>query len=151
MRPLFLVDYTELSTCNTIANTYNCKTMYTFAGSMRCRSIGTILGGTGTILDFWYTYGMKSFQEKVLEVVKGIKEGKVMTYGEVALRAGNAKALRAVGSIMAKNTDMNVPCHRVVKSDGSIGMYNGLRGKSKHEILKNEGMEFTNNGKIAFK
>ena len=115
---------------------------------MRCRSIGTILGGTGTILDFWYTYGMKSFQEKVLEVVNGIKEGKVMTYGEVALRSGNAKASRAVGSIMAKNIDMNVPCHRVVRLDGSIGMYNGLRGKSKEAILKKEGVQCTDNGKV---
>ena len=92
---------------------------------------------------------MKSFQEKVLEVVKGIKEGKVMTYGEVAARAGNAKASRAVGGIMAKNTDKSVPCHRVVKSDGSIGMYNGLRGKSKEGLLKKEGVQFGGNGKIS--
>ena len=84
---------------------------------------------------------MKSFEEKVVEVVKKIPQGKVFTYGEVAKRAGNAKASRAVGTIMAKNTDKNVPCHRVVKSDGSIGMYNGLRGKSKMAILKKEGVK----------
>ena len=92
---------------------------------------------------------MKSFNEEVIDVVKGIKEGKVLTYGEVAARAGNALASRAVGSIMAKNTDKNVPCHRVVKSDGGIGMYNGLRGKSKHDILKKEGVLFKENGKVS--
>ena len=71
-----------------------------------------------------------------------------MTYGEVAARAGNAKASRAVGTIMAKNNDRSVPCHRVVKSDGSIGMYNGLRGKSKEAILKKEGVMFKENGKV---
>ena len=81
---------------------------------------------------------MKSFKEKVIEVVAGIKEGKVCTYSEVARLACNEKASRAVGTIMANNQDKTIPCHRVVKSDGSIGMYNGLRGKSKEEILKKE-------------
>lgn len=91
---------------------------------------------------------MKSFQEKVIEIVKTIKEGSVLTYGEAAKKAGNAKASRAVGSIMAKNADKTVPCHRVVKSDGSIGTYNGLRGKSKSDILKQEGVKFKENGKV---
>lgn len=92
---------------------------------------------------------MKSFQEKVLEVVKKIKEGTVLTYAEVARHAGNATASRAVGNLMAKNTDTSVPCHRVVKSDGSIGRYNGLQGKSKEILLKREGVEFTRTGKVA--
>ena len=46
---------------------------------------------------------------------------------------------RAVGSLMAKNTDKNVPCHRVIRSDGSIGSYNGLKGKSKKQLLIDEG------------
>lgn len=91
---------------------------------------------------------MKSFQEKVLEVVASIPEGSVMTYGQVAAKAGNPKASRVVGNLMAKNQDKNIPCHRVVKSDGSIGMYNGLRGKSKEVILKNEGVDFFKNGKV---
>lgn len=91
----------------------------------------------------------KTFEQKVLDVVKKIPEGGVLTYGAVAKRAGNEKASRAVGSIMAKNQDITVPCHRVVKSDGSIGMYNGLRGKSKREILKKEGVKFKENGNVA--
>lgn len=92
---------------------------------------------------------MKSFEEHVLEVVKNIPEGSVMTYGEVAKKAGNARASRAVGNLMAKNADKAVPCHRVVRSDGSIGMYNGLRGKSKETLLKKEGILFKGN-KIIF-
>lgn len=91
---------------------------------------------------------MKSFQKSVLEVVKKIRSGKVLTYSEVAKKAGNAKAFRAVGSIMAKNTNKSVPCHRVIKSDGSIGVYNGLQGKSKVVILKREGVQFCKNGKV---
>ncbi len=94
---------------------------------------------------------MKSFEEKVLEVVAKISKGSVLTYKEVAARAGNAGASRAVGNIMAKNADKTVPCHRVVKSDGAIGMYNGLQGKSKEEILKKEGIVFTSSGKVEKK
>ncbi len=94
---------------------------------------------------------MSLFQQKVLEVVSAIPPGKVLTYSQVASRAGNPKASRAVGSIMAKNQDKNIPCHRVVKSDGTIGMYNGLRGRSKSEILKKEGVKFTQNGKVILK
>ena len=94
---------------------------------------------------------MKSFQEAVLTIVSKIPAGKVLTYSQVAAKAGNSKASRAVGNIMAKNQDKSVPCHRVVKSDGSIGMYNGLRGKSKMEILKKEGVKFTEGGKVILK
>lgn len=92
---------------------------------------------------------MISFTEKVLEIVKQIPKGEVLTYAKVAELSGNKKASRAVGNILAKNTDKNIPCHRVVKSDGSIGMYNGLRGKSKLDILKSEGVKFSNN-KVVF-
>lgn len=87
---------------------------------------------------------MKSFESKVLEIVKAIPKGKVMTYGDVAKRAGSPGASRAVGSIMAKNLDKSIPCHRVVRSDGTIGMYNGLQGDDKAAILKKEGVFFLN-------
>ena len=80
---------------------------------------------------------MKDFKEKVLKVVKNIPEGETLSYGEVAKRAGNPGAARAVGTIMSGNTDKKVPCHRVIKADGSLGGYNGLRGE-KEELLKRE-------------
>ncbi|MCI5051229.1 MAG: MGMT family protein [Candidatus Pacebacteria bacterium] len=82
---------------------------------------------------------MKTFTEKVIAVVKKIPKGKVMTYKQIAEKVGSPNASRAVGSIMAKNNDLSVPCHRVIRSDGSIGPYNGLRAKSKEQLLKEEG------------
>jgi methylated-DNA-[protein]-cysteine S-methyltransferase len=81
----------------------------------------------------------KDFKQKVLDVVAKIPKGTVMTYRSVAIKAGNPNASRAVGTIMAHNQDKNIPCHRVIRSDGKIGEYNGLKGKSKREILKKEG------------
>ena len=80
----------------------------------------------------------KTFTQKVYEVVKKISRGKVLTYKQVALLAGNPKAFRAVGNILNKNHNKAVPCHRVVRSDGELGGYNrgGLQ-KIKH--LKAEG------------
>tara|TARA_B100001179_G_C18541964_1_gene382009 strand:- start:700 stop:957 length:258 start_codon:yes stop_codon:yes gene_type:complete len=82
---------------------------------------------------------MKTFTEKVINIVKKIPKGKTMTYKEVAIKAGNSNASRVVGSIMAKNVDKNIPCHRVIRSDGTIGEYNGLAGISKESILRKEG------------
>ena len=82
---------------------------------------------------------MKAFREKVLGVVKKIPKGKSMTYKEVAAKAGNSKAARAVGSIMRTNYDPRIPCHRVVSSDGSFGSYNRGGTLRKREILKEEG------------
>lgn len=78
-----------------------------------------------------------SFKEKVLDVVRGIPCGKTMTYGEVALKAGSPSAFRAVGNILNKNHDALIPCHRVIRSDGSLGGYNRGRDK-KRELLKKE-------------
>lgn len=81
---------------------------------------------------------MKEFRQKVLAVVSKIPKGGTLTYKEVAKRAGNARASRAVGSIMKTNYDPEIPCHRVVRSDGKAGGYN--RGaKNKIKILKVEG------------
>lgn len=81
---------------------------------------------------------MKSFTQKVMEVVKKIPTGKVLTYKEVARRAGNPKAYRAVGNILSKNYDKNIPCHRVVCSDGRLGGYN--KGDlNKKKMLISEG------------
>ncbi len=73
---------------------------------------------------------LTGFRDKVLNVVRDIPKGKVLTYGEVARRAGSPRAFRAVGNILNKNYDPNVPCHRVIRSDGTPGGYNrGTAGK----------------------
>ena len=81
---------------------------------------------------------MKTFTEKVQDIVKKIPKGKTLTYLEVAKRAGSPKAYRAVGSILSKNFNPNIPCHRVVKSDGSVGNYNRGGSKEKERILERE-------------
>ena len=84
------------------------------------------------------------FTERVLNVVSSIKRGETMTYKEVATRAGSSGAARAVGSIMKANYRPNVPCHRVIRSDGNIRDYNrGGRG-AKFNKLKSEGAIFKN-------
>lgn len=81
---------------------------------------------------------MLTFRQKVLNIVSKIPKGKIMTYGEVAKRAGNTKAARAVGAILKTNFDPAIPCHRVIGSDGSLTGYNrGLSKKKK--LLREEG------------
>ena len=80
-----------------------------------------------------------SFSDRVRDVVRNIPEGKTMTYKEVAGRAGNAKAARAVGSIMRSNYDDSIPCHRVIASDGSMRGYNRGGVERKSELLFEEG------------
>jgi len=78
-----------------------------------------------------------TFKEKIHEIVKSIPGGETLTYGEVAKKAGRPRAYRTVGNILNKNYDPQIPCHRVIRSDGSTGGYN--RGdKKKKEILKME-------------
>ncbi|MFZ2048950.1 MAG: MGMT family protein [Minisyncoccia bacterium] len=64
-----------------------------------------------------------TFKEKIYKLVQTIPKGQVMTYKEVAKKVGHPKAYRAVGNILGKNVDKNVPCHRVIRSDGKIGGY----------------------------
>ena len=84
------------------------------------------------------TKHLQSFTEKVYGVVVAIHKGDVLTYKQVAEKAGNPRASRAVGNILNKNHNPAIPCHRVVRSDGKLGGYN--RGeKAKERILMGEG------------
>jgi O-6-methylguanine DNA methyltransferase len=79
----------------------------------------------------------QTFADRVRLVVARIPKGETMTYKEVAERAGSPRAFRAVGNILNKNYDPNIPCHRVVRSDGKTGGYN--RGaERKRELLREE-------------
>ena len=82
----------------------------------------------------------KSFKEQVLAVVRDIPKGEVRTYGQVAQLAGVLGAARAVGTFMKNNYDISVPCHRVVKADGSIGDYNRGGTEKKKTLLIQEGV-----------
>ncbi len=81
---------------------------------------------------------MMKFKDRVYAIVSEIPRGKVLTYKEVAKRAGSPRACRAVGNILNKNYDPKIPCHRVIRSDGKVGGYN--RGETaKRERLTREG------------
>ncbi len=80
---------------------------------------------------------MTKFQEKVYNIVRTIKRGKTMTYVEVAELAGNPMAARAVGNVLNNNYNPDIPCYRVIRSDGKAGGYN--RGsKLKQKLLSRE-------------
>jgi len=81
---------------------------------------------------------MITFTQKVYEVVKKIPKGSVLTYKEVAKKAGSPRAYRGVGNILNKNHNPQIPCHRVIRSDGKLGGYNKGE-KQKIVILKKEG------------
>ncbi len=80
---------------------------------------------------------LTTFQQKIYEVVKKIPKGQTLTYKQMAIKIGRPHAYRAVGSALAKNFSPDIPCHRVIRSDGKLGGYN--RGAAlKKEILQKE-------------
>ena len=81
------------------------------------------------------------FQIKVWKYLKSIQKGKVKTYKEVAIAINMPKAARAVANACARNPYApNVPCHRVIRSDGSLGGFSAPGGtKAKKKLLKKEG------------
>jgi len=80
-----------------------------------------------------------SFKNNVFRVVAKIPRGQTLSYKEVAERAGSPRAYRAVGNVLNKNYDPNIPCHRVIKSTGEAGGYNRGEEKKKEKLEKERG------------
>ena len=82
------------------------------------------------------------FQLKVWSYLKKIPSGSVKTYSQVAKGMGKPLAVRAVANAIGKNPyPPKIPCHRVIRSDGSLGGYSGKGGiKTKKMLLKKEGI-----------
>ena len=80
------------------------------------------------------------FQLKVWNYLKKIPKGKVRTYADVAKAIGKPLAVRAVANAIGKNPyPPKIPCHRVIRSDGSLGGYSGKGGiQQKRRLLKSE-------------
>jgi methylated-DNA-[protein]-cysteine S-methyltransferase len=92
---------------------------------------------------------MKDFASRVYGLTKRVPRGKVTTYGEIA-RAMRTKGCRAVGNALHRNpTPIIVPCHRVVKSDGSIGGF-ALGKRKKIKLLEKERVKIRNGRIINF-
>ena len=82
------------------------------------------------------------FQKKVWNYLKTIKKGTVKSYKQVAIAINRPKSARAVANAIGKNPFApKIPCHRVIRSDGSLGGYSGKGGvKTKKILLKREGV-----------
>ena len=96
-----------------------------------------------------------SFDERVWKLMKRIPKGKVTTYGLIVKKL-NTKAYRAVGNACRKNPYApRVPCHRVVRSDGSVGGFGGeTSGKTvekKIRLLRKENVQVKNGRIVDFR
>ena len=83
-----------------------------------------------------------SFQVKTWRYLMKIPKGTIKTYSQVAKGIGKPLAVRAVANAIGKNPYApKIPCHRVIRSDGSLGGYSGKGGiKTKKLLLKKEGI-----------
>ena len=98
---------------------------------------------TGFFLVSMILKGTK-FQIKVWKYLKTIPRGKVKTYKQVAIGINRPKSARAVANACAKNPySPKIPCHRVIRSDRTLGGFSGPGGtKAKKKLLKEEGFSF---------
>ena len=89
---------------------------------------------------------MNSLNDRVYEFVKRIPQGKVATYGQIALHLGNRNFARVVGNILHSNPDPeHIPCHRVVNSKGQLSRSYAFGGiEAQRRLLVSEGVVFKN-------
>jgi len=82
------------------------------------------------------------FQNRVWNELKKIPKGEIRTYKEIAIAIGKPNSARAVANACGKNPrPIEIPCHRVIRSDGNLGGYSGKGGLSmKRKLLKKEGI-----------
>ncbi|HPD32785.1 MAG TPA: MGMT family protein [Bacteroidota bacterium] len=85
----------------------------------------------------------KDFEQRVLEIVKRIPEGKVTTYGEIAKVCGMKSSARMVGWVLSRNANRELPFHRVVNRVGCLtGKYHFETPSLMKELLISEGITF---------
>ena len=91
-----------------------------------------------------------SFEQSVYDALMAIPAGEVRTYSQLAATIGHPGGARAVGQALARNPHpVVVPCHRVVRADGSLGGYSGEGGsEGKRALLAAEGVPFDSDGRV---
>ena len=91
-----------------------------------------------------------STYEKIYMIVKSIPKGKVATYGQVALLAGNPRWARVVGYALHVNPEPGIiPCHRVVNREGKVAPGFAFGGEGvQRQLLESEGVIFEPDGRI---
>ena len=85
------------------------------------------------------TVGLHPLAQDIYQLAKKIPAGKITTYGAIARALNKPEMSRFVGTVLNKNTDESIPCHRIVKQNGEVGGYNKGAAK-KIAILKREGV-----------
>ncbi|MEW6335299.1 MAG: methylated-DNA--[protein]-cysteine S-methyltransferase [Thermodesulfobacteriota bacterium] len=92
--------------------------------------------------------GIGEFERRVLLADFSIPRGRVMAYGDLAAKAGVPRGARAVGNVMAGNPfPLIIPCHRVIRSDGTLGGFGGGLVMKK-ALLAMEGVSFDGRGRV---
>ena len=99
-------------------------------------------------LSFLNLSGLTEFSGRVLRQTHRIPRGKVCTYSGLAARVGFPRAARAAGSVMANNPfPLVIPCHRVIRADGTPGRFGG-GADMKRRLLEREGIFFDAKGRV---
>jgi methylated-DNA-[protein]-cysteine S-methyltransferase len=85
-----------------------------------------------------------SFRRNVLSACRKIRYGRTLSYGQLAAKVGTAGAARAVGTCMARNPlPLIIPCHRVTRAGGKVGLYSAAQGtETKRRLLEMETASF---------
>lgn len=92
---------------------------------------------------------MEPFTERVVDIIRNIPKGKVMTYGQIAALAGNPRGARQVVRVLHSLSEKhNLPWHRVINSKGEIGLKDYESNNMQKVLLQNEGIKFTKQNKI---
>ena len=88
---------------------------------------------------------MAAFRDRVLDIVRAVPTGKVVTYGQVALMAGSPRAARRVGAVLhgIRNHEHDVPWQRVINASGGISTFKVGSGELQVALLRAEGVELT--------
>lgn len=105
------------------------------------RIIDHVATGKDDMRDIPLDLNVTPFVQDVLEQLRMVPPGEVVTYGEIARRLGKPNASRAVGTACAMNpATIIVPCHRIVPKSGGVGNYTSEGGpKVKLKLLEREG------------
>jgi methylated-DNA-[protein]-cysteine S-methyltransferase len=136
---------------------YVVKTSFPDSISSSCSEIGVVANKILAFLkgdDVRFSLGMirldlcTEFQQEVLTAEYGIPRGRVSTYQRIAKHLGHDNAARAVGGALANNPfPIVIPCHRAIRSDGTLGGYQGGL-EMKRTLLKMEGVFFNALGRV---
>jgi methylated-DNA-[protein]-cysteine S-methyltransferase len=136
------------------------STLFPFSIPATCPEIDAVADDIEAFLsgnDIRFTFEMvrmdlcSEFQQEVLCAEYGIPRGKVSTYKRIANHLNRLKGARAIGTALAKNPFLIiVPCHRAIRSDRSLGGYQGGL-EMKRNLLEMEGIDFDNTGRVVTK